>query len=107
MRHRLQRSALHDPKWEGDAEALARCEWRVPKRETQCYIGAIRIVQDYAGMVLYTNNFRYVYEDLAEGMTSDKRRTWQLKLNPHHLDLLDVFSGSTQHADVREEREVR
>lgn len=103
MRHRLQRSAIHDPKWEGDVEALARCEWRVPKRETDRYIGPFRIVQDHAGTVLYTNNFGYVYEDLSGSITSETRGTWYLELHPNHVHLLDGYSGSTQYADEKVE----
>lgn len=52
MRHRLQRSALHDPEWERDIAALARREWCLPERQIDSDIGAFRIVQDHAGMAL-------------------------------------------------------
>ena len=90
MRHRLQRSAIHDPKWEGDVEALARRQRCVPEREIDGYIGAFRIVQDHAGMVLYTKYFRYVYEDLPQSSIVKNSSGWTLRIDVLHLTCMMV-----------------
>ena len=67
LRHRLQRSAVHDPERQGDAAAAAGSQWLLPKREVDCHIGTVWVIENDLGT------------DASSKVSGMSMRTWPVQ----------------------------